>query len=227
MADRDHIVRGVNATTTGSWHVRRIGHRGAMGHAPENTVESFEKAIALGCDEIETDVWLIDGEHLLISHDRPSPGVSALSLDDVLDLCRGRIAVNVEMKDEADEDHARRTGSLVAARIGARDEPSAMVSSFWWGALAGAREGAPAVRRGFIFSGSPDGHALLASAQTLGLWAIHPNYVYVTAEMVEAAHAASLQVNTWTANEPADIARLVALRVDGIMSNWPERVPKG
>ena len=40
--------------------MRRIGHRGAKGHAPENTIESFEKALALGCDEVETDVWLAD-----------------------------------------------------------------------------------------------------------------------------------------------------------------------
>ena len=198
-----------------------------MGHAPENTVESFEKAITLGCDEIETDVWLVDAGRLVISHDRPAPGTQHLTLDDVLDLCRGRIAVNVEVKDEADEDHARRTGSTVAARIAARKDSDAYVSSFWWGALAGSRDAAAEVRRAFVFAGSPDGHALLASARMLGLWAIHPNHAYVTAEMVAAAHAASLRVNTWTANEPAEIARLVALGVDGIMSNWPERVPKG
>lgn len=198
-----------------------------MGHAPENTAESFEKAIALGCDEIETDVWLVDAGRLVISHDRPVPGTQHLTLDDVLDLCRGRIAVNVEVKDEADEDHARRTGSTVAARLAARKDSDAYVSSFWWGALAGSRDAAAEVRRAFVFAGSPDGHALLASAQLLGLWAIHPNHAYVTAEMVAAAHAVSLRVNTWTANEPAEIARLVALGVDGIMSNWPERVPKG
>src|SRR5437867_10512358 len=37
--------------------VRRIGHRGAMGHAPENTIASFQKALDLACDEVETDVW--------------------------------------------------------------------------------------------------------------------------------------------------------------------------
>ena len=164
--------------------MRRIGHRGAMGHAPENTVESFEKAITLGCDEIETDVWLVDAGRLVISHDRPAPGTQHLTLDDVLDLCRGRIAVNVEVKDEADEDHARRTGSTVAARIAARKDSDVYVSSFWWGALAGSRDAAAEVRRAFVFSGSPDGHALLGSAQLLGLWAIHPNHAYVTAEMV-------------------------------------------
>src|SRR5438132_6046692 len=53
--------------------VRRIGHRGAKGHSPENTIESFAKALELGCDEIETDVWLADDGRLLISHDRPGP----------------------------------------------------------------------------------------------------------------------------------------------------------
>src|SRR5688572_24225222 len=52
--------------------MRRIGHRGAMGHAPENTIDSFKKALELGCDEVETDVWLTQDGRLLISHDRPT-----------------------------------------------------------------------------------------------------------------------------------------------------------
>jgi glycerophosphoryl diester phosphodiesterase len=207
--------------------MRRIGHRGAMGHAPENTAASFEKAIALGCDEVETDVWLMDIGRLVITHDPPRPGETHLSLDEVLDLCRGRVAVNVELKCEGDEARARRTGAAVAARIAARADPAVYVSSFWWIALEAARDAAPAVRRAFIFADSPDRPALLASARGLGLWALHPNRAYVTPELVTAAHDASLQVNVWTANEPADIARLVALGVDGIISNWPERVPKG
>jgi glycerophosphoryl diester phosphodiesterase len=83
------------------------------------------------------------------------------------------------------------------------------------------------VRRAFIFSDSPDRDALLSSARAIGLWALHPNLAYVTPELVSAAHAADLKLNVWTVNDPADIARLVTLGVDGIMSNWPERIPKG
>ena len=68
-----------------------------MGHAPENTLESFEKAIALGCDEIETDLWLAGDGRLVISHDPPRSAATLLSLDEVLDLCRGRVGVNVEL----------------------------------------------------------------------------------------------------------------------------------
>ena len=198
-----------------------------MGHAPENTVESLEKAIALGCDELETDVWLVADGRLVIAHDPPPAATTLLLLDEVLDLCHGRIGVNVELKCEHDEALARRTGALAAARIAARGETAAYVSSFWWSALEGAREAAPGVRRAFAFSDSPDPDALIASAKALGLWALHPNRAYLTPQLVAAAHAALLKVNVWTVNEPAEIAAFVALGVDGIMSNWPERVPRG
>jgi glycerophosphoryl diester phosphodiesterase len=206
--------------------MRRIGHRGAMGHAPENTIASFEKAIALGCDEVETDVWLLADGRLVISHDPPQDD-GLLTLDDVLDLCRGRVGVNVEVKSEFDESRAERSGAAVAARIAGRGEPDVYLSSFWWHALEAARTAAPEVRRAFVFSDSPDRDALLAGARRLGLWALHPNRAYVTRELVSDAHAVQLRVNVWTVNDPAEIAGFAALGVDGIMSNWPERVPKG
>ena len=49
--------------------VRIIGHRGAMGYAPENTLESFKKAIELGCDAIELDVRLSKDGQLVVIHD--------------------------------------------------------------------------------------------------------------------------------------------------------------
>jgi len=196
-----------------------------MGHAPENTVASFERAIALGCDEVETDVWLADDGRLLISHDRPSD--TALTLDAVLDVCRGRVGVNVELKAERDDARAGETGRRVATRLAERADPDAYVSSFWWSALEGARAAAPAVRRAFVFADSPDRAALVASARALGLWALHPNRAYVTRELVDAAHAAGLRVNAWTVNDADEIAAFGALGVDGIMSNWPERIPRG
>jgi glycerophosphoryl diester phosphodiesterase len=206
--------------------MRRIGHRGAMGHAPENTVASFETAIALGCDEVETDVWLTADDRLLISHDRPGPGVT-LTLDAVLDLCRGRVGVNVELKADRDEQQAAKLGRRVARRLAERSDPDAYVSSFWWSALGAARDAAPNVRRAFLFSDSPDRAALIASAVSAGLWALHPERTYATRELVDAAHAAGLRVNVWTVNDQDEIAACAALGVDGIMSNRPERIPKG
>jgi len=147
--------------------MRRIGHRGGMGHAPQNSVAAFEKAIALGCDEVETDVWIAPDGRLVISHDRPTDRVS-LTLDAALDLCRGRVGVNVELKCEGDESRAAETGARVARRLAERSDPDAYVSSFWWGALTAARASAPTVRRAFVFSDSPDRDALIVDVRVNG-----------------------------------------------------------
>jgi len=205
--------------------MRRIGHRGASGHAPDNTIPSFEAALALGCDEVETDVWLAGDGRFVISHDPPA-ATSLLTLDEVLDFCHGRLDVNVELKCEASEARARATGVQVAAHIAKRGEAGVYVSSFWWQALEAARAAAPAVRRAFLFEDSPDRVALFASARGLALWALHPNRAFVTPELVRDAHVASLRVNAWTVNDPREIAAFAGWGVDGIMSDYPERVPK-
>ncbi|MDP9265824.1 MAG: glycerophosphodiester phosphodiesterase [Chloroflexota bacterium] len=200
-----------------------------MGHAPENTIASFEAAIALECDEVDTDVWSRP-EGLVIRHDPPGPsddGTPALTLDEVLEYCRGRVAVNVELKCRGSEEKAAETGRRVATRLAERGGDEAYVSSFWWPALAAAAEAAPAVRRAFIFASYPPLDALLSAGAGIGLWALHPRVDYATTGLVRRAHEAGLRVNAWTANDPRDIAALVAAGVDGIASDYPERVPKG
>jgi len=196
-----------------------------MGHAPENTIPSFQKALELACDEVETDVWLTQDGRILVSHDRPTKQTT-LALDEVLDFCRGRMAVNVELKCEKDEARARETGARVAAHLAARGKGDFYLSSFWWSALEAARGAAPAIRRAFLFNDSPDRDALFTSARKLELWALHPNRAYVTPELVRAAHAASLRLNAWTVNDQKEITTFRNWSVDGIMSDYPERVPK-
>jgi glycerophosphoryl diester phosphodiesterase len=196
-----------------------------MGHAPENTIASFQKALDLGCDEVETDVWLTDDGLLVISHDRPGRG-PVLTLDEVLDFCAGRMGVNVELKCEQSERQARATGTAAARRIASRGEADVYVSSFWWAALDAARETGAEVRCAFLFADAPDRRALLATARELELWALHPNRAYVTPELVRDAHRAGLKVNVWTVNDPDEIARMAEWAVDGVMSNYPERIPR-
>src|SRR5256885_6169318 len=162
--------------------MRRIGHRGAKGHAPENTIESFEKAHALGCDEIETDVWLAEDGRLLISHDRPGPSVK-LTLEEVLDFCRGKMGVNVELKSEMSEKGAYQTGAAVGKLLAERKDPDPYVSSFWWAGLEGTRVAGPAVRRAFLFADSPHRSALTEAARRKRLLALHPNHADVSPQL--------------------------------------------
>ena len=56
--------------TAGAQQPQIIGHRGAMGHAPENTVLSVQKALALDVDGIEIDVFRCQSGEIVVFHDK-------------------------------------------------------------------------------------------------------------------------------------------------------------
>ena len=206
--------------------MRRIGHRGAKGHAPDNTIASFQAALDLACDEVETDAWLMKDGSFVVAHDRPGSADGLLALDTVLDFCRGRMGVNIELKSDGSDAAARESGLRLGAHLARRGDASVYVSSFWWSALDGARLSAPAVRRAYVFEASLPRAPLVAQARRVGVWALHPDRSCVTAELVRDAHAGGLLVQAWTVNDVAEIARFAALGVDGIMSDFPERIPR-
>ena len=72
----------------------------------------------------------------------------------------------------------------------------------------------------------PERDSLLEAARELSLRAIHPNWQLATPDLLGRAHGAGLAVNVWTVNHPEQIARLVALGADGVISDFPERVPR-
>ncbi len=94
----------------------KIGHRGAKGYAAENTLASFEKAIELGVDMIELDVYLSQDTIPMVIHDktvdRTTSGVGLVSeftaesleilgiptLEAVFDLVQNRCEINIEIK---------------------------------------------------------------------------------------------------------------------------------
>lgn len=137
-----------------------IGHRGAPGHAPENTLASFAAAVALGVDGIELDVHLADGR-LVVIHDQrlekttngrglvadqpfarlrrldAGNGERVPTLDEVLDLVPEQLLLNVELK-------AAGTAEAVARRL-AGEPRRLLVSSFDHAELARFHARCPAV----------------------------------------------------------------------------------
>src|SRR5438034_64515 len=89
---------GVTTAGRAVRHDRRlmlvIAHRGASGELPENTLPAFERAIEVGADYVELDIH----NDLAVTHDRPRRGVTYPTLEEVIELCRGRIGVMVELK---------------------------------------------------------------------------------------------------------------------------------
>ena len=75
-----------------------IAHRGASAELLENTLPAFERAVQLGADFVELDVHANAAGQLVVTHDPPSTGRQYPTLEEALDLMRGRTGVMVELK---------------------------------------------------------------------------------------------------------------------------------
>lgn len=235
-----------------------FGHRGARGHAPENTLLAFEMAFDLGADGIECDAQLSSDGRVVIIHDstvnRTTNGrgdVSALTfnalraldagwpsrapqriptLEETLALVWRRGGVlNLELKADSDADAIALAEAVAQplAALPADDplRPSLVISSFNLPAVARMRELLPWARRAALYGGRAWTRVtMLEAARRLDAHAIHPHPRILTEDTVRAAHDAGLQVNVWTANRISTIRQLIDWGVDGLFSDYPERV---
>ena len=179
-----------------------IAHRGASAELPENTLEAFERAIEIGADFIELDVW----NGLEVTHDRPRSGGAYPTLADAIEVCRGRIGLMVELK-RPRGDTVRRVLRLID------DEP--VLFSFQRRALEEARALRPGLRTiqhvGF-------GVSIRRAAPA---WAAGFQNERVTSRGLAAAQALGLETAVYTVNDTARVAELRDLGVTGIFTDDP------
>jgi len=222
-----------------------IGHRGAMGYETENTLASVEKAIELGVDMVEIDVFQISSGEIVVFHDERVDRLSNSAgnikeynifdlkklildgghqipmLQDVLKQIKGRVALNIELKDTriADNIHQIITGYSAKPEW---SESQFIVSSFDWEELRKYREYSPEGRIAVLTEGDP--LEAMEVARELNAEAINPHYSQVNAENVAKLHEAGFKVYTYTVNDPAEFQRLKAAGVDGVFSDYPDRM---
>ncbi len=226
-------------------------HRGARARAPENTLLAFRLAFDLEANAVECDVQRSRDGRLVIIHDgtvdRTTDGcgwVAEMSfaelrglnagrgeriptLEETLALAReGGGGVNLEVKGESVAEALETAEALMAALRGLEEgmRVRVLVSSFAHPAIALLKARLPWLRTSALFGDEWRGRDLLAPALAVGAEAIHPGLRLVTPELVRRVHDAGLAVNVWTVNRPADMRRLIAWGVDGIFSDYPERV---
>jgi glycerophosphoryl diester phosphodiesterase len=223
----------------------KIGHRGAKGHVAENTLASFQKAIDLGVDAIELDVHCCATGEIVVIHDdtidRTTTGtglVSKLSLsqlknvsidvvhfiptlEEVLDLISGRCIVNIELKGE---NTAEKTMQILDTYINEKNwkHEQFLVSSFDWLALEQVHKHNPFMPIGVLTL--TDIELAIGFAKFCKAKAIHPYFHLLTAENVAQMKAENLNIYPWTVNRLEDIALVQSLNVDGIISDYPERL---
>lgn len=231
-----------------------VAHRGASAEAPENTLAAFRRAIEIGVDAVELDVHLTsDGEPVVIHDpmlDRTTDGrglvrdqtLAAMrrldagrwfgerfagervpTLAEALDLLRP-VRVIVEVKNGPI--YYPGIAARVAAEVRAAGHPSVTASSFDHPVLVELK--AEATRLGSVLDTAvlyvgrpvnPIGLALDAGAD-----ALHPHWAYLTPELIGAAHAAGLRVETWTVDDPLYLAHVMGMAPDGVMTNHPDRL---
>lgn len=219
-----------------------IGHRGARGYEPENTVRSIRRALEMGVDGVEVDVYFVDGELLVIHDDtleRTTNGrgrVAEKSLEYLRSLDAGkgekiptlreifeavdrRAFINIELKGPG-------TAAPVQALIGEMVEAHGwtyehfLVSSFDHPELA--RITNRQIRIGVLFRRVPLHFVKLA--EKLHAWSINTAVRSTRRPLVEKAHRHGWKVFVYTANSPRSIRRLRAIGVDGVFTDYPDRV---
>nr|WP_294776913.1 glycerophosphodiester phosphodiesterase family protein [uncultured Flavobacterium sp.] len=213
----------------------KIGHRGAKGHVAENTLASFQKAIDLGVDMIELDVWLSLDKVPMVIHDETVDRTTSKkglvndfsakelqhlgvpTLREVLELVHNRCDINIEIK-------AFSTTQSVLDLIDKIDfdKNKIILSSFDWNALQEVRFHDEKISIGVLTETDLD--LALAFAKFIKAYSIHPYYHLLTAENVQKIKEKGFKVFPWTINEPEDITFVKSLEVDGIITDFPERL---
>lgn len=214
-----------------------VGHRGAAGLLPENTLPGFEHAIALGCSATECDVRLTADGHLVLCHDetvdRTTNGTGKVAeltfaairaldagngemmptLDELLATLAGRILLLCELKGEgtaAPAVEAVRRAGLVERVV---------FTSFVLERLDEVRALGAELQVTGIFSQPP--FEQLDRLVALGALAADVHFRNLTPEFVAAAHARGLTCRGWNPDTTEDIRATVALGVDSVSSNYP------
>jgi glycerophosphoryl diester phosphodiesterase len=155
----------------------------------------------------------------------PAPGTKIATLDEVFSLAdRGTFGFNIETKIFADRPQLTLppdefVKAVLAVIRKHRLEKRVILQSFDFRTLHEMKKLAPEIALSALYSGKPK--SFVEIAREAGASIISPEYKLVTPEEVQAAHAAGLKVVPWTANTPADWARLVAAGSDAIISDDP------
>jgi glycerophosphoryl diester phosphodiesterase len=216
-----------------------IAHRGASGHAPENTLLSYRRALDFGAQMIELDVHeTLDGQLVCIHDstvDRTTDGSGEVHdftynelrdldagegeriplLEDVLKFASGKLQVNIELKVIGVEKN------LLDILDRLEMLSNVLISSFIHGILATVRNLNEHVLTAILISKPMD--ELVGYALDFNANAINPHYQLVSPKLLEQSHDLGLKVYPWTINDSTIMHELVSVGVDGIITDYPDQ----
>lgn len=226
-----------------------MAHRGLSADAPENTLYAFSDAISAGADFIELDVQQTRDGVLVVMHDSNLKRTTGVNKDiwdvdyaDIQDLDAGswfdpayanariptleeklqfvdkRAKLNIEIKPTK---HGSDTLEQDVAELITRYQytDACYVTSFSYGSLKKVKEANPEIRTGYLMSVAYGQFYSLKYADAFSL-----NKVFVTSQVVNAAHQQGKQIFAWTVNGMSEVRSLCNLHVDSIITDDPVMV---
>ena len=219
--------------------MHKIGHRGAKGYVAENTLASFQKAIELGVDGIELDVHLSSDGNVMVIHDETIDRTTSQkgfvnhftskkleqlgipTLEAVFDLVNQKCFINIELKTYETADKVAELIEHYVTEKGWNYE-QVIVSSFDWNALQQVHFQNDKILIGVLTH--TDLNLALAFAKFIKAYSVHPYYHLLNTENVAQMQSENFKVYPWTINEPEDIIFVKSLQVDGIITDFPDRL---
>lgn len=224
--------------------VRITAHRGSSSSAPENTLAAIHRAIEDGADYAEVDVRLTADGLAVLMHDRDlfrvagvkksvaelsyeelrtldvgswfSPrfrGERVPSLSEVVAVCKGQIRLNIEIKPGAPP---RQIAGRVVRILHDQDAVGeCVVSSASIDVLEQVRSLDSGIRIGYIIAHS------VGRVTALDVDFLSVSSRLATPGLVDAARAAGKEVHVWTVNRPRQMAALIDLGVDNLITDLP------
>ncbi len=210
--------------------ILNLGHRGAA-EVPENTIPSFEKALEHGADGVELDVRKTADGELVVVHPpvvagravqsssyeeirRLPGGLEIPLLKDVLHQFGKQTFLNIEFKETGYEEEA------IGLILKHGDPANTMISAFHPETLTKVHELSPALQLGYIYNRTQDEE----SRHNAPIDYVIPQFKLASRELISDVHDEELQVLAWTVNEEADMKRLIDLGVDGLITDYPEKL---
>lgn len=226
-----------------------MAHRGLSADAPENTLYAFSDAISVGADFIELDVQQTRDGVLVVMHDsnlKRTTGVNKdiwdvdyadiqnldagswfdpayanariPTLEETLQFVDKRAKLNIEIKPTK---HGSDTLEQDVAELITQYQytDACYVTSFSYGSLKKIKEANPEIRTGYLMSVAYGQFYSLKYADAFSL-----NKVFVTSQVVNAAHQQGKQIFAWTVNSMSEVRSLCNLHVDSIITDDPVMV---
>lgn len=240
----------VKAANTGK--ILAIGHRGALGYAPENTMSSFKQGLDMGADVLELDVHVSGDGELVVMHDasveRTTDGqgkLKTMRLGEIKKLDAGakfdrrfrgeRVPTLAEVLDWArgrialaieikgDPQPDDGVGEKLVGLIRTHDmSDEVAVISFYHDAVKRVKQLAPELCTGIIYECQLADTAGCARAASAD--SVRPEWHFWTRKLVEQVHQAGLIASSWVANDDLTMGQLADMAIDSIVSDYPDRL---